>query len=257
MGENLGENTLKESLGLLNSTSDDFADFVIDSDDEILEEPSLPSKQKVNSLSQPQSTGIKGGTVGVGATTSNGSTKLKKETVNANDDPLSLLLISPTPAVKSGPSNTISTVSHTTDARAESSSNTSNISNSALNSISSSANAAAVSQSLSSTFSSFATKFQDAVTSATYIGEGSSQGYPRMANSNTGNVSAKYVERSVERNNSGLSSSSALINQSPSYNSLSSNPTVYNSSRIIDSKAQQGYLGNGPISHELDNAMKS
>jgi hypothetical protein len=262
--------TLKESLGLLGSIENDFSDFAIDSDDEEDVPPPPPtstastaSTMSTVPLSQPQSAPTSG-------ISSNGSTQLKKQTVTANDDPLSVLLNSSASTPTSTPIPSIPITTAPTYSSNPPSQKMMTGTGSAINTaqpIYSTAatsmnnhNTATVTQSLSSTFSSFASKFQDAVsgTARTDAPVAGGNNYPRMVHGvSKNNVTAKYSERSVERTNSGLSSASNFINQSPSFNSLGSAPTVYNSSRVVDQKPQQVYQGGGSIGHDLDTTTKS
>ena len=85
MTDDGSKDTVKESLGLLETTADNFAEFAIDSDDEMeleipLDSPAQPPAGNSDSPRKPPADQL------VTDTGTSGATQLKK--VSANDDPL-------------------------------------------------------------------------------------------------------------------------------------------------------------------------
>ncbi len=278
MGDNNTNETLKESLGLLESTNDDFVSFAIDSDDEEEAPPPPPVPEiPLKSSKKPQSASLGSADTSAGSNTAignfttnaNSSTKLKKQTVTANDDPLSMLLNSPTSTHNVAASSinhptTVVSSQNRTKGTEEHFSNTSHpmysTTNAAINSVN--VNTQAVTQSLSSTFSSFASRFQDAVSNATRtsqtetITSGAVDGnkvHSYTASGPPNSTGGSYVERSLEHSYSGLSVASNITYAS----NASATPTIYNTVRSTAPKLNQAYLGGPNIPHDLDNTTKS
>lgn len=246
------QDTLKESLGILKSTTEDLADFAIDSDDE--------NETSISVANTP--------TIVTTSTTTSGnqgSTQLKKLTVSANDDPLSILLNSPASTTTTTEVSNNLAPSELTISTLNSTPNTASSvpSQSYTTSTSSIINTTSVSQTLSSKFSSFASKVQDAVSNATRTSVTPTVNNIPVASHSFNGVN--YVERSVEHYNSGFSSATGGVSYNSNYNAA---PTVYNANRIIDQNQQQQQqpiyqagmsspvsMGVAPL--ELDNSMKS
>ena len=254
--------TLKESLGLLKTTADNFAEFAIDSDDEMeidipLDSPTNVSRNHVTESCNPESTSETG---------ISGVAQLKK--VNANDDPITAFFN----ATETRTNSTMVSSTSNDAARVTMSiaggENSSESTHTPLPHIPNNTNAQSVTQSLSSTFSSFASKFQDAVSSATLTSALPSAAYPQNSERQVSEsrtyqvgqtiVSSNYVDRSSQSNNS-VKSSHNVIQPSSSYSSVNSNaPSVYsNVYNQNDAKAQPIYqIGNASLD-PMDNSLKS
>jgi hypothetical protein len=161
------------------------------------------------------------------------SNQLKKETVNANDDPLSALLTT-TNSSKMTPSQPNADHNYQRSNTAGSHNVYSHSNNTTITPPMTSTQS--VTQTLSSTFSSFASKFQDAMTSAT-----SSSGISSNDFSNSGVNGMSAATTAAGMMGGGLSSTSS---NSSSYNVGKQNvnvssPTVYNGSRMMMLQQQQ------------------
>lgn len=301
--DNGSKDTIKESLGLLETTADNFAEFAIDSDDEAELEipldhpPTQPSSS--SNYSPPKSSAnpqLASDTAISGAT----KTQLKK--VHANDDPLNAFFHSDdaaAAATQTGVPTTTTTITNNSTSgltpniaskpamgAASSVSSVSNVSNIQSNIHATYSTSAqqqnmnvmgttpTVTQSLTSTFSSFASKFQDAVNIATTITPSMSTGYPNseqgiadvgilQVGTSNGNMAttANYVQRSVENSISisRMPSSSNAIQPSHSFSSVNSNaPSVYSNSYIQNEQPKpQPIYQIGNAFTDMDNTLKS
>lgn len=238
---------LKESLDILETVDIDLADFAIDSDDDddnnnnnITETDNEDPSAVMNTstaavISHPQSTSS---TVPVASTGSiHGSTELKKQTVTANDDPLSALLHSSTS--HTNPSSGTTTNSHTSHPVTSSS-----LPNNAYPPSSTAASAASgnynvsnvntVTQSLSSKLSSWSSKFQDAVTSVGATATpASTSTVTAPSSSNTGTHRNHIGTTSyVQRSNSEISSTSYNTTTTNASNASTYQPTNLNNNTV-------------------------
>ena len=261
--------TLKESLGLLASESNEFADFAIDSDDEV--DLSMPSQKGATSQELPIEDPVPSSNPAINL----GSTQLKKKLVPANDDPLSAVFKSQPTSNNRAPSNTSNKPTSFPPQIASASGifDNNNVKQTMYASNTPSMTGVTVTQSLSSTFSTFATKFQDVVTSATRTSPTQNMGnvattsfenqkhrvIPNNVIPNNvlnNNTSANYVERSAGHYNAGLSTAPVVSSYN---NGTNANTTVYNKNKVVEKpKQNQIYqVGSSTNIHDLDSSMKS
>ncbi len=274
--ESTSKDMIRESLGLLDSTADNFAEFAIDSDDEI--DMNINTDIPLNSPPANLDPALDPKQADNKAESNFSRTQLEK--VITNEDPLTVLVNA---TDKSGAATVLknnhtgTTENATTTSKYQATSATYSSVSAPVSTVHDQFNSSSqsVTQSLSSTFSSFASKFQDAVSSA---GTSSSlateataipiatQSTPddetiRVVVNKNANSSG-YVERSAENNGSSISSSNNNINMlqhSLSYTSVNSNaPSVYSSyaQSSSETKTQPIYqIGNTGV--DINNSLKS